>query len=106
MITDYRLQIPHTDVVRIYWLDTEEELSQVVEHSPAEGIGVLTPAILQIIVSLVVEHLVGCQVHSSIQKLKHFILYSTRIYKCCPTVKPDRSQPRPQKTRASMSPMI
>ena len=62
-----RLQISHTDVVRVHRLDTEEEFCQVVEHSPAEGVGVLTPAILQIIVSLIVEHLVTRQIHGGIQ---------------------------------------
>ena len=62
------LQISDTDVVRVHRLDTEEEFCHVVEHSPAEGVGVLTPSILQIIVSLIVEHLVGCQVHGSVQQ--------------------------------------
>ena len=53
------LQISDTDVVRVHRLDTEEEFCHVVEHSPTEGVGVLTPSILQIIVSLIVEHLVA-----------------------------------------------
>jgi len=57
-------------VVGLHGLDAEKELCQVVEHSPAEGVGVLTPSILQIIVSLIVEHLVGCQVHGSVEKSK------------------------------------
>ena len=52
------LQISDTDVVRVHRLDTEEEFCHVVEHSPTEGVGVLTPSILQIIVSLIVEHLI------------------------------------------------
>ena len=63
------LQISDTDVVRVHGLDTEEELCQVVEHTPAEGVGVLTPFILEIIISLVIEHLVGGQIHGSIQEL-------------------------------------
>merc|ERR1719471_511281 len=55
-------------MVRIHGLNAEEELCQVVEHPPGEGVVVLTPRILQIIVSLVVEHLIGGQIHSSIQK--------------------------------------
>ena len=61
------LQISDTDVVRVHGLDTEEELCQVVEHSTTEGVPVLTPGILQIIVSLIVEHLVGGEIHGSVQ---------------------------------------
>ena len=60
-------------MVRIHGLNAEEELCQVVEHTPGEGVVVLTPRILQIIVSLVVEHLIGGQIHSSIQQLKYFL---------------------------------
>ena len=54
-------------MVRLHGLDAEKELCQVVEHSPGEGVVVLTPGILQIIVSFVVEHLVGGQVHGGIK---------------------------------------
>ena len=57
-------------MVRLHRLDAEKELCEVVEHSPGEGVVVLTPGILQIIVAFVVEHLIGGQVHRSIQKLR------------------------------------
>ena len=95
-------------MVRLHRLDAEKELCEVVEHSPGEGVVVLTPGILQIIVAFVVEHLIGGQVHRSIQKLrqcKHRGLdYFSLSFKL--TVNPERSQPRPQKTRASISPMM
>ena len=67
---NFSLQIPDTDVVRLHWLDAEKELGQVVEHSPGEGVVVLTPGVLQIVVALVVKHLIGRQIHRSIEKLK------------------------------------
>ena len=88
-------------------MNAEEELCQVVEHPPGEGVVVLTPGILQIIVSLVVEHLIGGQIHSSIQQLKYFLrLILVFFGHPVLTVKPDKSQPRPQKMRASMRPMM
>ena len=45
-------------MIRLHGLNTEEELCQVVEHPPGEGIVVLTSGILQIIVPLVVKHLI------------------------------------------------
>ena len=56
-------------MVRLHRLDTEKELCEVVEHSPGEGVVVLTPGVLQVVVALVVEHLIGGQIHRSIQKL-------------------------------------
>ena len=52
------LEVPHADVVGLHGLDAEEELCQVVEHPPGEGVVVLTPRVLQVVVTLVVEHLV------------------------------------------------
>ena len=45
-------------MVGLHGLDAEEELCQVVEHPPGEGVVVLTPRVLQVVVTLVVEHLV------------------------------------------------
>ena len=56
-------------MVRLHWLDAEKELGQVVEHSPGEGVVVLTPGVLQVVVALIVEHLIRGQVHRSIEKL-------------------------------------
>lgn len=64
------LQVSDTDVVRLHGLDAEKELCEVVEHSPGEGVVVLTPGVLQVVVALVVEHLIGGQVHRSVQKSK------------------------------------
>ena len=61
-------------MVRLHGLDTEEVLRQVIEHPPGERVVVLTPGILQIIVSLVVKHLIRSQIHSSIQKLERDFL--------------------------------
>ena len=55
---DLALEVPHADVVGLHGLDAEEELCQVVEHPPGEGVVVLTPRVLQVVVTLVVEHLV------------------------------------------------
>ena len=57
-------------MVRLHGLDAEKELCQVVEHSPGEGVVVLTPGVLQVVVALIVEHLIRGQVHRSIEKLK------------------------------------
>jgi hypothetical protein len=51
-------------------LNTEEELGQVVQDSPGVRVLIFTSAILQVTVSLVVEHLVGGEVHGGIQQLK------------------------------------
>ena len=53
-------------MVRLHGLDAEKELCQVVEHSPGEGVVVLTPGVLQVVVALIVEHLIRGQVHRSI----------------------------------------
>ena len=45
-------------MVGLHGLDAEEELCQVVEHPPGEWVVVLTPRVLQVVVTLVVEHLV------------------------------------------------
>ena len=60
-------------MVGLHGLDAEEELCQVVEHPPGEGVVVLTPRVLQVVVPLVVEHLVGGQVHRGVQQLKKII---------------------------------
>ena len=59
-------EISDADVIRLDWLDAEEELCQVVEHPAREWIVVLTPSILQIIVAFVVKHLVRSEIHGSI----------------------------------------
>ncbi len=54
---------------RLIGLDTEEELGQVVEDPPRVGVVIFTSRVLQVVVALVVEHLVGGQVHRGIEKL-------------------------------------
>ena len=56
-------------MVWVHGLNAEKELCQVVEHSPGEGIVVLTTSILEIVVAFVVEHLIGGEVHCSVQQL-------------------------------------
>ena len=80
---------------------------------------VFTSRVLQIVIPLVVKHLVGGQVHCSIQQLKYhvrkvanisftiFFFSKEREYLNIElTVNPESSQPRPQKMRASMRPMM
>jgi hypothetical protein len=63
-------EIQEPNVIRLNRLNTEEELGQVVQDSPGERVVIFTSAILQVTVSLVVEHLVGGEVHGGIQQLK------------------------------------
>ena len=90
------------------WLNAEKKLCQIIKHPTREGIVILTPGILQIIITFVVEHFVGGEVHCSIQELK--IEKNGKIIKkknvSFFTVKPERSHPSPQKIRASMRPII
>ena len=51
------------------WLNAEKKLCQIIKHPTREGIVILTPGILQIIITFVVEHFVGGEVHCSIQEL-------------------------------------
>ena len=90
------------------WLNAEKKLCQIIKHPTREGIVILTPGILQIIITFVVEHLVGGELHCSIQELmiekmgKLLIKKNVSFF----TVKPERSHPSPQKIRASMRPII
>ena len=70
-------------MVRLHGLDAEKELCQVVEHSPGEGVVVLTPGVLQVVVALIVEHLIRGQVHRSIEKLKNILLSELMIIFLC-----------------------
>jgi hypothetical protein len=63
-------EIQEPNVIWLNRLNTEEELGQVVQDSPGERVLIFTSAILQVTVSLVVEHLVGGEVHGGIQQLK------------------------------------
>ena len=65
-------QVPHTYVIWFDRLDTQEELRDIVEHAPRKRVVIFTSGVLQVIVSFVVEHFVGGQVHCRIQKLTHF----------------------------------
>ena len=48
-------------------LNAEEELCQVIEESPGVGVVIFTSGVLEVAVALVVEHLVGRQVHGRVQ---------------------------------------
>ena len=49
--------------------DTREVLGHVVAHAAAERVVIFTSRVLQVVVTLVVEHLVRGQVHRSIEQL-------------------------------------
>ena len=50
--------------------DAGEVLGHVVAHAAAERVVIFTSRVLQVVVPLVVEHLVGRQIHCGIQQLK------------------------------------
>ena len=62
-------EIPDGDDVRLCRLYAGEILGHVVAHAPAERVVVFTSRVLQVVVTLVVHHLVGSQVHGGIEKL-------------------------------------
>ena len=92
--------------------DTGEVLGHVVAHAAAERVVIFTSRVLQVVVPLVVEHLVGSQVHCGVQQLKRNQspdLLKINIGEICLsqlTVNPERSHPRPQKMSASTRPMM
>ena len=51
-------------------LDAEKKFGQVVDEAPGEGVVILASAVLEVAVALVVEHLVGGQVHGGVQQLQ------------------------------------
>ena len=52
-------------------LDAEEELCEVVKDAAGVRVVIFTgPSVLEIVVALVVEHLVGCQIHSGVEELR------------------------------------
>jgi len=55
-------------MVWFHGLNAEEELGDIVEHSPGEGVVVFTSRVLQIVVPLIVEHLVRGKVHRRIEE--------------------------------------
>jgi len=50
-------------------LNAKKEFSQIVDEATGERIVILASAVLEIAVPLVVEHLVGRQVHGGVQQL-------------------------------------
>ena len=50
-------------------LDAKKELGEVVNGASREGIVILASSVLEVTVALVVEHLVGRQVHGGVQQL-------------------------------------
>jgi hypothetical protein len=70
-------------MIWFYRLYTEEEFCQVVKSSPRERIVIFTSCILDSIITLVVEHLIGCKVQGSIQERKSWKKPSKATkYKC------------------------
>ena len=85
---------------------------------------VFTSRIFEIAISLVVEHLVCCKIHSGVKELKinGYVKISLSIrkimfnnitihyyiidYIIIVTVNPDNNQPSPQNIRASISPIM
>ena len=63
-------QIPDARMFRLGRRDAREVLGHVVAHAAAERVVIFTSRVLQVVVPLVVEHLVGSQVHCRIQQLK------------------------------------
>ena len=63
-------QIPDARMFRLGRRDTREVLGHVVAHAAAERVVIFTSRVLQVVVPLVVEHLVGSQVHCRIQQLQ------------------------------------
>jgi hypothetical protein len=59
--------------IQFFWvfdrLDAEKKFCQVVDEASRERIVILASPVLEVAVPLVVEHLVGRQVHGGVQQL-------------------------------------
>ena len=62
-------QIPDARMFRLGRRDAREVLGHVVAHAAAERVVIFTSRVLQVVVTLVVEHLVRRQVHRGIEQL-------------------------------------
>ena len=63
-------QVPDARVFRFGRGDASKVLGHVVADTAAERVVIFTSRVLQVVVTLVVEHLVGGQVHGGIEQLR------------------------------------
>lgn len=61
--------VNNSGLIRLNWLNTQKEFGKIIEEASGIGIVIFTSGVLEIVVALVVEHLVGGQIHGRVQQL-------------------------------------